>query len=469
MGERNVLSARALLLRWLVAVALALLALSASARSTDRTAELLWSQSGNTATGTVTKGGSASQPTTYGRGGGKAYAERTKQLPWPGRSQAENMAKWKQWATPQGMAKSMMRPGAAVGIVAGVGIGLLLNEACVRVFGGSMQLADGAQWEQCVFGQTTVTVWRTNVGNGTNDDSSPYVPEADDVSQAASCNKGAMIFAQQWPSSGVVRGEPRNFGSATSPNWSCEMYNAQDVYQGGLLLYTVQKQQLAQTGWESATEAAAEAKITTKLEERCGADNQLCSDVLKELLDKGAQVEVEELPQVTGPAEVPGNPKVEKITNPDGSTTTRTTNTTNKYTYQDNRVTQTIVTTVTNVTVNPDGSSTTQTEQKEEADQRTHCEKYPNDDQCTDDRDVPSGDIPRSNRVLTYVAESLGFGSGSCPADIIKTYRGQSVTVFSYAKGCELLTNNVKPIVLLLSAWIAFVILVPGGPGKGDA
>lgn len=132
--------------------------------------------------------------------------------------------------------------------------------------------------------------------------------------------------------------------------------------------------------------------------------------------------------------------------------------------------------TQTGVTTNPDGTTSTfsitkpasttvleDTQAEVPKDDRDECAQYPNRVGCID-VDTPEGEIPKSTANLTYTAENLGFGSGACPANRTATLRnGQTITVFDYTKPCELIVTWVRPLILTLSAWIAFFILMPGG------
>lgn len=186
-------------------------------------------------------------------------------------------------------------------------------------------------------------------------------------------------------------------------------------------------------------------------------------EAIAEVIKSGRPVEMD-TPKVSGPATTPGPTKTETTTGPNGSTTTTTTSVTNNWTYNDNRVT---VTTTTNVTTStPEGTTTTEINEEDPKEDDV-CKANPDRVGCAE-LDRPDGEIPRSSRALTYVAEALGLGGGTCPPPIVKQLGGQSVTVFSYAKGCELLETYVRPMILLVSAWIAFLILSPGAPGRAD-
>lgn len=413
---------------------------------TDRTAELVWSQAGNTATGTLQKTDTP-KAFTFDKppGGGGAQMKSTKPLPWPGKAQAQNMANWKTLASPAAMAKAIRSPGAIVPLLIGTGLAALMEAACTRVAGGTMQLADGAEWEECNMVQRETQMWRTG---------------ADSRTVASSPEASCELFKNVTPqgASFVVRPDRR----------FCFVYASNGAYINGVGIdpYGTQTVEV-QEGWKETAPEIAEQKLRERLAADCaaGASNSNCENTLKDLIERGATVDLPD-PTITGPASVPRNPltKTETETNPTtGQPRTKTTTTTqtNNYTYEDNRVTNNI-TTVTTVTYS-DGTPSETTEETE-TDERTFCERNPDDDECREDgdRNVPEGEIPKSSKALTYAAEVLGFGGGSCPPDVVQNLGGKPVTVFSYVKGCELLANYVKPLILALSAWIAFVILMPG-------
>lgn len=84
------------------------------------------------------------------------------------------------------------------------------------------------------------------------------------------------------------------------------------------------------------------------------------------------------------------------------------------------------------------------------------CEGKPLRLGCAD-MDVPAGEIPKVSKTITYTPDSLGFGSGTCPADIVLNQaRGM---VFSYAPACTMLAGPVKLLVLAAAALTAFFIV----------
>lgn len=194
------------------------------------------------------------------------------------------------------------------------------------------------------------------------------------------------------------------------------------------------------------------------------------TQALAEALKAGESFEAP-LPTVSGPASTAGpqETKVEPVTKPgpDGQPLSgqKTTNsqTTYNHTYNTNTVTTTVNVNNTYTYNWSDGTTETEngTEQKEPEKDADACEKDPNRVGCAE-LDEQDGKVPKETRQLTYAPEVIG-GSSYCPADVVRTVQGRTFTVFSYAEGCDLISSYVKPLVLALSAFVAFFILMPGG------
>jgi hypothetical protein len=165
-----------------------------------------------------------------------------------------------------------------------------------------------------------------------------------------------------------------------------------------------------------------------------------------------------ESPVVTGPSTSPGTTST--TTNPSAGTTT-TKGTTYNHTYNDNRVSTTITTSV-NVTNNSTGQGTTTTTTEEPVEEQSECEKNPNTLNCSD-LDTPEGDIPKTEKRITYEAENLGFAGGSCPADVVQTIAGKSVKLVNWQQNCGLITTYAKPMILALASFAALMIIFVGG------
>ena len=195
---------------------------------------------------------------------------------------------------------------------------------------------------------------------------------------------------------------------------------------------------------------------------------------------------------VTGPASVPGekvttttSTRVQQGTTTESSATTgtepatkTTTQTTaHNLTYNDNKVTyNTKTTTTTNITNNITNQTNTTTDaetvkegeapEQQEEPQKDLCEKNPDALACQKvDLDTPEGEIPKTTRELTYHPEN-NFGGGSCPANVYTNVSGRQVQVFDWAQSCSMIATYVRPIILLLGAMAALLILIPG---RGEA
>lgn len=454
-------SARNVFCWWAVALALVCVSLAqpAEARKLERYEDHYWALEGGNKAVSKPKAGSgpggrtfAGTPSGPTVGGGQP-------LPWtPNKTQVNEIAKWKSMATPRAAAKALMNPvGAAMTLVGLSFIPSLLSEACVRVFGGQMEIAPGGQWEQCRFVTTDARVYCYNNAAGYN--------------TVALCGTGGQSsgWSPDWhviwstyqqynpPSPGYGYRNARQAGpnSATVIYDIYTTWNDQTV-QGGAQAHGVTKMDVVevQDGYKPATNQEAEDMLTDEWEQSCADGNPMCHKAFEEMVEQGAQPEVTDLP-LTGPSSVTGGSSTKQTVKPDGTTTTVTITNTYNLTYTDQSVVQT--TTITN---NKDGETTTEIE---EEDTRTACEKDPKAPGCNGEFDTPDGEIPKQTKELTYQAEDLGLGSGTCPADLNVTVGGRSFTVFSYEPGCDLLRDRVKPIVLLLSSIIAFFILMPGG------
>lgn len=181
-----------------------------------------------------------------------------------------------------------------------------------------------------------------------------------------------------------------------------------------------------------------------------------------------------ESPTISGPSSVQGQPVTssESVTNPDGSTSTKSTTTTPTYniTYGGNKYdVQTTNQTVTNVTNNTTNQTTTTTKteqltQQNPSDTVTNCDKYPDSFGCkTIDLDTPTDEIPRTTKNVTFAPENLGFGGGSCPADVMFTPHGlQSLKVINWADNCNKIVTYIKPMILMISTFAALMIIFVG-------
>lgn len=186
-------------------------------------------------------------------------------------------------------------------------------------------------------------------------------------------------------------------------------------------------------------------------------------------------------PTVTGPATVQGQPRVETSTGTQTGTqtgpqtqtqtTTKTTTDTAKLTYSGNSYTYNITTSsttnVTNNTTNNETNTTTSTTNtttqetdKPEEDPSDPCTENPDRVGCMK-VDVPDGEIPKKNKEVTYNAETWG-GSGSCPANVVLWQRGGHQAVLPIEDICPYLATYVRGLIIALSLFSAFLIVLPG-------
>lgn len=187
------------------------------------------------------------------------------------------------------------------------------------------------------------------------------------------------------------------------------------------------------------------------------------AELFRDFMDKGADIPLGQ-PTVTGPTSIPTGKTTTQ--NPDGTTTT--TQTTNNYRTEGNTITNTTTVTTTQTCTGAGSCSTTTTtnenppEEKppEEEEEQDECKKNPDSLLCAD-LDTPGGDIPKTEKNLTYQEQDV-FGGGSCPANVYVNIRGQQVKAYDWGQTCGVVSTYLRPIILLLGAMSALFILIPG-------
>jgi len=93
-----------------------------------------------------------------------------------------------------------------------------------------------------------------------------------------------------------------------------------------------------------------------------------------------------------------------------------------------------------------------------------YCKENPKALACSGIEEVEGGNGEGSGPetiTITYQAESLFSGSGSCPANAVTTVGNQSLTVWDWAMACGFISGYVRPIVLALAFMSALMILIP--------
>ncbi len=175
----------------------------------------------------------------------------------------------------------------------------------------------------------------------------------------------------------------------------------------------------------------------------------------------------------SGPSTVIG--PVETKTEPATSTTPEKTTTTKTdyncvYVMADVTCTDKKTETATTTKINPatglpeTETTTTTTEKEPETKQEDPCNEHPNRNGCREDEfDIPDGEIPKIDKTITFQAEDLGFGGGSCPANKTMMVGGQSITVVDWAENCSYITTYAKPMILAMAFFSAMMIIFVGG------
>jgi hypothetical protein len=160
---------------------------------------------------------------------------------------------------------------------------------------------------------------------------------------------------------------------------------------------------------------------------------------------------------LSGPSSTPGSSSTS--VNSDGSSTTSTT--THNHTYAGSNITTTnvTVTTVTNTNGSTSTTTTTETPAPEKEPPPDQCKTNPGSVGCQE-TDVPTDEVPKSQKTITWAQENLGFGTGSCPAPYtFRTSNGSySLNLSEY---CDVLSTVVRPVVLAFALLAAFFIVAP--------
>lgn len=468
----------------LIALALGSLSLTAQAVEWNKSTNFLWKTNGNISQGVPGAGSGSIISEVSAKSGGGVYLNGSRALPWhPQPDQYADWAKWKASITPQQIAKGVVRPGFVIPLIAGELISKLLNEACVRLAGGSMQLKDGAAWEECAPAGSSTTykpateIW-LNAGR------SDYSTSA---SQACSYmanpegyqSAGVEFFGTQYPRSAkcLIKQTESTYTThkaVIGSEGGCSVGGA--WLPGGTMINGQLMCPVTETNeaFQPATPASVEAKIKDKVMNWTQADFSYGytdkqgdgTGVVRELLDKGGTIESGP-PEVSGPASSVGAPHTTTTINNVGGTTTTTTTNTNHYTYAGNQVSYTTTAVTVSQTCTAAGSCTTETETKTddkpkdpEKEKEDECEKFPERVGCAE-LDTPDGDIPKREHNLTFTADSRFASSASCPANVYSPIHGQSVMIWDWTATCGFLAGYVRPVVLAMAAIAALFIVLP--------
>ena len=110
-------------------------------------------------------------------------------------------------------------------------------------------------------------------------------------------------------------------------------------------------------------------------------------------------------------------------------------------------------------------TTTTEKEAEKPKEVEDPCVKNPKRNGCREDEfDVPDGEIPKTSKTITFQAEDLGFGGGSCPANKTMTIKGgKTITLVDWADNCAKITTYAKPMILAMAMFTAMMIIFVGG------
>lgn len=416
-----------------------------------------------------------------GQGTGNVWATGTKQASAAGPTFSATKAlpfnpsptfSFKATFTPANMAKAITRP---IGpLLLGAALSELASLACTRLAGGTMTNTGSTGWEECNMVSQNQVQYR---GPAVNNSYTAWFSSPGAACQASSDNFRANQLAGNPAWSGIMSNFITNNGSW----YGCTVRSnfpgstTYSIHYNNSLIQTQNASVLVQDGWKPATDAVVEPKIIDKLTQWSQADytygtNKSLS-ALDEIINSGNSVQVNTV-TATGQNTIVGSPVTTTTTEtaPDGSTVTKTETKTTTNTYTPTATGSNVSVTHTQVTNTQTSSTNNTTNQTTTTNSTsTNNEPPPTEDMCKANPqiaacaklDTPTEDVPKRTENLSYVAENLGFGGGSCPAPI-----GWSDSLGSHsidlAPLCDKLTGVVRPLVIAFALLAAVFIVMPG-------
>lgn len=402
------------------------------------------------------------------------------------------MAEVKTLVTPKNLARGLL--GGAGAYAASAALNPLIEAACIRGMGGSMQMSESGSFEECVPGSGEPSTPSVGVEWVYGPDPGPWLPP-----DAACVDAGAKIkFAAHlgWAIKDA-RADPWSLAvPSRSPYCLGTVYKVSDsaVIDGNYQWGDMAKRDSACPAGQYVTSSGCQATPPAQDVEwrdvsRTDAENKL-EDAIKDVanisktiaairdyLDKGGSLDFEP-PTVTGPPSSQGEPTTTTTTSDSGSgpqTTTTTTTTTNNYTY--NNSTVNVTTTTTSTTRNQDGevvsSTTTQGEPGEDDSPPTDTPLPPVPDLYV--RKYPDGMVGIWNQ---YKEQIKASSLATAVSDLLPANIGDGGTCpswplnLSMASWADFGTHDVAPpcwiwgvakAILILSALLLARALIFGG------
>lgn len=274
-------------------------------------------------------------------------------MPFKPKDFAEDVAQLKGRLTPRDVAK-MLR-GGAYGYVAGELLAPLLEQACIRLMGGSMQMNDSATWQECVPGSPP-SPQSDGYEYSISTSGEPWFP-----TRQGACDHATSVQAANLPTYSISHGEVQPNGSCkvygstpTGAAWSTvwQIYRRSSLCPSGKFVWSDgtchDEPQAEDVTWRDIPTGTAEGKLADVVANPANGSKVI--DAVGDYLDKGGIVD---LPSVwmEGPASSPVSTQETVSTQPapGGGTQTVITTTTNvtNYNYTGNTVTATQQTTTT--------------------------------------------------------------------------------------------------------------------------
>jgi len=375
--------------------------------------------------------------------------------------------------SPGSIAKGLLNPtSAAVTLVGAVIINRALEAACIRAFGGSMQLAPGGQWEQCNFIDQVNTQYKVGTSpNGIG--STPGAACSDAVAKHPPAPAVGRSFvyesARLAPGGNVI---PHCF--ITQHEVACSAASGCYAYPSTEDAFSITSSSVTEKvkdGYKPATGLEAQAALEPVLTQwsqadftagRNGTDGDM-GQLLDQLMQSGNSVD----PDITvsGPVTSPSTTSttVDSVAN-----TTTTATTTNKYSYgKTSPVDSSVVVTqsTTNVTVNNSTgavtNNTTTTVVTPDQKPTDPCVSDPDTMGCSKFGVPDAPVLPKVDSGFTGINPVAFTSSASCPSDLTFNVLGRQQAI-SYLGACSALETYIKPLLVLLSVALAAWIFAGG-------
>lgn len=265
---------------------------------------------------------------------GKSDFERLLDLPFKLPDIPADKASLKGVLTPKNIGKALR--GGVQGYVAGEAFKRLAEAACVRLMGGSMQMTDSGAWEECVPGAPPSP--QSDGYNYSPQNAAPWFPTRQGAcDRAVTLQSTAAGYTNYTGWSGQVITSGGDTGNclvrANSPGgdpfstvW--RIYRQSSSCAVGKYVWSDgschDQPQVTDVTWRSITTDQAQQKLEGAIKVPGNANDVW--DAIRDYVDKGGKIDIDEPLSVTGPAQSPASVTSSQTTS--GGQTLTTTNTT---------------------------------------------------------------------------------------------------------------------------------------------